>query len=587
MIGTIRKFFTFAGKRGRLMKKGIGIALINSIFQSFQILAMAVVLQAIVEGNMTARTAWISFAIMLISMLGVIFTRQRATLAQAEGSFMMCADKRTEIGDRMKYMPMGYFNDHSLGAITAAVTTTMEDMQDVAPRVMDKIIHGYIHAAIITLMLLFFDWRIGLMILGGILVFVGVNALMQKKSRAISPERVAAQASLVGAVLEYVQGISVVRAFNLAQTAGHTLDRAIAECEKNNIRLELAFLPFMFLQSIILKFVSVIVVLAAVAFFLTGSMTLTTCLLMLIAAFIIYSQLETAGSMSALLRSVDVSIDRVTEINGFPLMDERGRSIRPNNCTIEGKHVSFSYDRRKILDDVSFSIPAGTTTAIVGPSGGGKTTLCNLITRFWDVDGGSITLGGVDLRQYTLDSLLCNFSMVFQSVYLFNDTILNNIRFGKPDATLDEVRTAARKARCDEFIMALPDGYDTIVGEGGATLSGGERQRISIARAILKDAPIIILDEATANVDPENEIHLQEAIAEMTKNKTIIMIAHRLRTVRHADQILVLDGGKIVQRGNHEQLLAEKGLYADFIGMREKAIGWKLGRTLQTDNLLS
>ncbi|ACL22631.1 ABC transporter related [Desulfitobacterium hafniense DCB-2] len=578
MIGTIRKFFAFAGKRGKLMQKGIALALINSIFQALQILALAVVLQGIVEGTMTAGTAWTSFAIMFLSMLGAILTRQRATMAQAEGSFMMCADKRTEIGDRLKYMPMGYFNDHSLGAITAAVTNTMEDVQDIAPRVMDKIIHGYVHAAIITLMLLFFDWRIGLIILAGILVFMGANGLMQKKSRTISPARVAAQSALVGAVLEYVQGISVVRAFNLAQAAGHTLDQAIDECEKNNVGLEIAFIPYMFLQSLILKLFSILVVIAAIAFYLTGSMNLTTCLLMLISAFIIYSQLETAGSMSALLRAIDISIDRVEEIHHTPVMDELGKAIHPQSYAIEGRNVSFSYDKKKILDDVSFRIPAGTTTAIIGPSGGGKTTLCHLITRFWDVDSGSITLGGRDVRDYSLDSLLANFSMVFQKVYLFNDTILNNIRFGKPDATLEEVREAAKRARCDDFIMMLPEGYDTMVGEGGATLSGGERQRISIARAILKDAPIVILDEATANVDPENESRLQEAIAEMTKNKTIIMIAHRLKTVRNAQQILVLDQGRIVQRGGHEQLMAEGGLYADFIGMRAAAVGWKLGR---------
>ncbi len=577
MLETIRKFFAFAGRRGRLMKKGIIITLINSIFQALQILALAVVLQAMVDGNVTAETAWTSFGIMFVSMLGAILTRQRATMAQAEGSFMMCADKRTEIGDRMKYMPMGYFNDNSLGAITAAITTTMEDVQDIAPRVMDKIIHGYVHAGVITLMLLIFDWRIGLIIMAGILLFMAANSLMQQKSRQISPARVAAQTSLVGAVLEYVQGISVVRAFNLERAAGNTLDRAIAECEKNNIKLEMAFLPFMLVQTLILKFTSVLIILASIAFFLGGTMTLTTCLLMLISAFIIFSQLETAGSMSALLRSIDVSIDRVAAIHHTPVMDEQGRDIRPQNYTIEGRQVSFSYDQRKILDNVSFTIPAGSTTAIVGPSGGGKTTLCNLITRFWDVDSGSITLGGVDVREYTLDSLLANFSMVFQSVYLFNDTLFNNIKFGKPEASLEEVRAAAQKARCDDFIMALPQGYDTIIGEGGATLSGGERQRIAIARAILKDAPIVILDEATANVDPENESHLLEAIEEMTRNKTIIMIAHRLKTVRSADQILVLDGGKIIQRGNHQQLLSQGGLYADFVGMRQAAIGWKLG----------
>lgn len=399
---------------------------------------------------------------------------------------------------------------------------------------------------------------------------------MQKKSRKISPGRVAAQTTLVGAILEYVQGISVVRAFNLGESASHTLERAIAECEKNNVRLELAFIPFMFLQSILLKFVSVLIAIASIGFYLSGTMELITCLLMLISVFLIYSQLETAGSMSSLLRSVDIAIDRVDEIGNTPIMDGKGKSIRPADFTIEGKNVGFSYEKRKILKEVSFMIPSGTTTAIVGPSGGGKSTLCNLITRFWDVEEGSITLGGKDIREYTLDSLLSNFSMVFQKVYLFNDTVLNNIKFGKPEATFEEVQQAARKARCHDFIMSLPEGYNTMVGEGGASMSGGEKQRISIARAILKDAPIVILDEATANVDPENESRLQEAIAEMTKNKTIIMIAHRLKTVQNAEQILVLEDGRITQRGTHKQLLSQGGLYARFVGMREEAMGWKL-----------
>ncbi len=576
MLGIIRKFFAFAGTRKGKLKKGIVLALINSVFQALQIMALFVVLRDIVESRVSAATAWSSFGIMLVSMVGCIMTKNKSTMAETEGSFYMCADKRTEIGDRMKYMPMGYFNDNSLGAITATVTSTMEDIQDVAPRVMDKTIHGYIHAAVITLMLVFFDWRIGLVVVAGILLFIGVNTLMQKKSRKISPARVEAQTGLVGAVLEYVQGMSVVRAFNLAADANKTIDRAINECEKQNVGLEIAFIPFMFLQTLILKLMSVLLAIVSIGLYLAGTMELSICLLMLISSFIIYSQLETAGSMSALLRVIDLSIDRVEEIHRTPVMDEKGRDASPEECSIVGSNVSFSYGDRKIIDNVSFSIPAGTTTAIIGPSGGGKTTLCNLIARFWDVDAGSITLGGRDVRDYTLDSLLANFSMVFQNVYLFNDTIANNIKFGKPGATVEEIRQAARKACCDDFIMAMPEGYDTIVGESGATISGGEKQRISIARAILKDAPVIILDEATANVDPENESRLQAAIAELTRSKTVIMIAHRLKTVRHAHQILVLDGGKIVQRGNHDQLMAQGGLYAEFIGMRERSVGWKL-----------
>ena len=241
------------------------------------------------------------------------------------------------------------------------------------------------------------------------------------------------------------------------------------------------------------------------------------------------------------------------------------------------QNVSFGYHADKeILHDVSLTIPAGKMTALVGPSGSGKTTLCNLIARFWDVDSGSVKIGGVDVRDYTLESLMDQISMVFQNVYLFADTIENNIKFGCPEATHEQVVAAARKACCADFIEALPDGYDTVIGEGGASLSGGEKQRISIARAMLKDAPIVILDEATANVDPENEDRLQKAIEALTRDKTIILIAHRLKTVKNADQILVVDHGRIVQQGKHEQLMKQPGLYAEFVGGRRQAEGWKL-----------
>ena len=260
----------------------------------------------------------------------------------------------------------------------------------------------------------------------------------------------------------------------------------------------------------------------------------------------------------------------------MPKMDEQGRAISPADHSIHFEHVNFSYEHKQILHDVTVTLPDKTTTAIVGPSGSGKSTLCSLIARFWDVDSGSVKIGGVDVRDYTLESLMDQISMVFQNVYLFADTIENNIKFGCPDATHEQVVAAAKKACCDDFIEALPDGYNTVIGEGGASLSGGEKQRISIARAMLKDAPIVILDEATANVDPENEDRLQKAIEALTRDKTILMIAHRLKTVRHADQILVVNHGKIVQQGKHEDLIAQPGLYAEFVGGRKEAAGWKL-----------
>ena len=354
------------------------------------------------------------------------------------------------------------------------------------------------------------------------------------------------------------------------------MNEAIGQTEQKNFKLERKRIPYNVLEQIVLRVAAVVAILLSIWLFLQGSMSLFTCLMMTISAFLVYSELESAGEMFFMLPMIDASISQVDAIDQAPRMDEGGSVRTPQSRDITFDHVDFSYGERKIIQDVSFTVPEGTTTAIVGPSGSGKTTLTSLMARFWDVDSGSVKLGGIDVKDYALDSLMSNFSMVFQTVYLFNDSIENNIKFGKPDATHEEVVAAAKAARCHDFISALPEGYDTVIGEGGATLSGGERQRLSIARAMLKDAPIVILDEATANVDPENEADLQEAIEALTGGKTIIMIAHRLKTVRRANQILVLEHGRITQRGTHEQLMQEPGIYADFIRARQKAVNWKI-----------
>jgi len=297
----------------------------------------------------------------------------------------------------------------------------------------------------------------------------------------------------------------------------------------------------------------------------------------MICSFMIFESLDQVGAFNGLTRTIENCVDKANEALSSPTMDIDGKNITPQNMTLTVRNVDFSYDTKKIIDDVSFDIPEKTTAAFVGPSGGGKTTVTQLLARFWDIDKGQILLGGTDIREYSYDSLMQNFAFVFQNVYLFNDTIENNIRFGKPDASRDDVIKAAKAACCHEFITALPNGYDTVIGEGGASLSGGERQRISIARAIMKNAPIIILDEATANVDPENENLLMQAVASLTKEKTVIMIAHRLKTVGNANQIFVIDRGKIVQHGKHHELMNEDGIYRRFIGERKAAAGWKIG----------
>ena len=291
-------------------------------------------------------------------------------------------------------------------------------------------------------------------------------------------------------------------------------------------------------------------------------------------SFMIFGSVEAMNNAAHVLEVIDATLDKLDGIEHADMIDKDGKAISLQNADIAFRDVTFSYDTVPVLRNISFSIPQSSTTAIIGPSGSGKTTICNLIARFYDVDSGEVTVGGENVRNMTCDSLLRNISMVFQKVYLFHDTVENNIRFGNPNATQEEIIEAAKKAQCHDFITALPDGYETVIGEGGSTMSGGEKQRISIARAILKNANIVILDEATASIDPENEHLIQQAISELTIGKTVIVIAHRLATIEHADQILVIDKGQVVQKGTHRQLIQQDGLYRRFITIREQAEGW-------------
>lgn len=577
MIQIFRRFFDFCGETNkRKFTKSIFLGVLKALFEALKIPAIAVTLQGVLSGNLTAQHILLSLGIMLFSIAGNAFANYRSTMLQCEAGYGTCADKRIEIAEHLKYLPMGYFNQNSLGNITSVATNSMEALADVATRVVMMVTQGILTTAVVVLMICAFDLRIGGIAILGVLLFFAVNSLLQRKAKEIAPTKDASDRKLVEKVLEYIQGIAEVKSYNLTGEKSKALNRAVDENTAANIKVEITFVPLMFLQSLTAKLIGVVIAGVSVAFYLNGTMELLNAVVMVIAAFILFGALDSAGSYSALLRNVDLNVSKAQSVLDMPTMDIDGRDITPTNYDIDVENVEFSYDKRKIIDGVSVHIPQKTTTAIVGPSGGGKTTLCHLIARFWDVDKGCVRLGGMNVKDYSMDSLMKNFSFVFQSVYLFQDTIANNIRFGQPDAPMEKVIKAAKKACCHDFIMALPDGYETIIGEGGANLSGGEKQRISIARAIMKDAPIIILDEATANVDPESEQELTAAIEALTKEKTIMMIAHRLKTVRHADNILVIDGGKIVQSGTHDELMHQGGIYRRFVESRELAVGWKV-----------
>lgn len=577
MLKIIGRFFDFCGSENRSkFYKSIALGIVQAMFEALKIPAIAVMLQALLENNVTNRSILMSLGIMLLSIVGSSVIKYFSTMLQTEAGYGTCADKRIEIAEHLRYLPMGYFNKNSLGSITSVTTNTMQQLESVATRVIMLVSQGLLMTILITVMLFFFDARIALVLLVGFLLFLLVNNRLQNASVAISQKKVEADSSLVEQIIEYIQGIAEVKAYHLTGKESRKLNEAIDANAQTNTKMEKVFIPYMTLQNFVIKFTGVIMIALSILFYLNSSMELLTCIVMIVSSFLVYTSLESAGNYSALLRTVDISVTRAQEILDAKQMDIDGEDMSPSCTDITLEDVDFSYDKRKIIDDVSLHIPEKTTTALVGPSGGGKTTLTSLISRFWDVDKGNVKLGGKNVKEYSMDSLMKNFSFVFQNVYLFHDTIANNIRFGQPDAPMSLVIEAAKKACCHDFISALPDGYETMVGEAGASLSGGEKQRISIARAIMKDSPIVILDEATANVDPENEAELVAAIHALTQEKTIIMIAHRLKTVRNADQILVVDKGKIAQRGTHEELIKESGIYSNFVDQRNRAVSWRL-----------
>ena len=577
MVRIIRKFFGFCGEENRRkFIQSILLGVLQAVFEAMKIPAIANMMRAVIDGNVTSGVILVSFAIMFFSIIGSGLIKARSMMLQTEGGYDTCARKRVEIAEHMRYLPMGYFNANSLGQITSVTTNVMENLENVATRVIMMVCEGLLTTSLIIVMLCFFDIRIAAVLLAGFAVFLFANSFLQKAAAGMSGRKLDADEKIVEKVMEYLQGMAEVKAYHLTGTKSRELNEAIAENVSVNTEMEMTLIPMMTLQNLIAKLTGVCMVGAACYFYCSGTMDTLTVIVMVISAFIVNASLETAGNYSALLRVVDGSVDRAQEILDTPQMDIEGEDIVPDNTDLTAVNVEFSYDRRKVIDGISLKIPEKTTTAIVGPSGSGKTTLVNLLARFWDADQGTVELGGRNVRDYDMDALMKSFSFVFQNVYLFHDTIANNIRFGKPEASMDEVIAAAKKARCHEFIEKLPDGYDTVIGEGGASLSGGEKQRISIARAMMKDAPVIFLDEATANVDPENENELMQAIRSLTAEKTVIMIAHRLKTVEHADQILVVDHGKIVQHGTHEELMKEEGIYRNFIGERREAAGWKV-----------
>lgn len=576
MISALKKILDFSGDEKKNVYHSIWVSFLFAIFHMLQISAIYIIVKAIVEKDMSMTPAWIALILLVISIVGRSVANYYSQLQQCHASYFMVANKRVAIGEMLKKIPMGFFNENNIGEIVGISTTVLEDVENTAAMVMVNTLSGFINTIIFTIMILAFEWRIGLIVTIGCLLYLLILSKMENKSRNVLPKRQVASAKLVDTVLEQIGGMAVIKAFNLTGKGDEKVRSAIENTRKTNLDCEKLFTPYTILQNILLDLFSILIIGAGIFFYYRGELSFLNTVMTIIISFLSFSQIKLAGSATTALRVVSGSIEQTNALEGFPQMDIEGKDIKPNNFNISFENVDFSYSNKKILDDVYIEIPQKQMTAIVGPSGAGKTTFCNLIARFWDIDKGKISIGGHDIKEYSLESLMRQISMVFQNVYLFQDTIENNIKFAKPDATHEEVVKVAKKACCHEFIMSLPKQYETVIGEGGASLSGGERQRISIARAMIKNAPIIIFDEATANVDPENEDKLQIAMEELTRDKTVIMIAHRLKTIKNANQILVLANGKITQQGTHEELIQVDGIYKKFVEARQVAAKWQL-----------
>lgn len=576
MFQMTTRLLTFAGEEKQRFVKSFIFGGVNSLFEIMPISAIMVVLSGIIENNMSTTHVYTSFGIMLLSIIGQIIFGNFSINGGIHASYAMCTAKRLEIGERMKRTPMGYFSENRLGELTSTVTTTLSDLENTAKDIFQQLINGFVFAILINLWLLTFEWRLGLISIVGLCFSMIIFSVLQKKSKIISPERQEAQISLVVSILEYIQGMGVVKAFSLGNKTKEAVLDAAEESRDINIKTERVFSNLGSLYQSVFKFLSTVILLGSAYFLIVGEIDTTKAVMLTMSSFMLYKSVEIAGSVSALVRVLEYSMDKVEESLDAPLLDENGKDITPKHCEIQFKNVRFSYDETEILKGINLLIPEKKTTALIGASGSGKSTLCNLISRFWDIEQGEILLDGVNIKEYSYESLMRNISAVFQKVYLFEDTIANNIKFGNSSATQEEIIAVAKKARCHGFIEALPDGYNTVIGEGGSTISGGEKQRISIARAMLKNASIVILDEATSSLDPENEQEITLALEELCKDKTVIMIAHRLSTVENADQIVVLEQGKIAQVGSHSQLIKEKGIYQTFLSIRREAVGWSL-----------
>ncbi|WP_299358039.1 ABC transporter ATP-binding protein [uncultured Oscillibacter sp.] len=580
MLALFSRILKLSGKYKCRIQGAFVCAFLESILSKMPIFLAFLVLSGFYQKTLTG-TKCLYIGIGLVGVVAAqVIVHYLCDRLQSAAGYMIFTDKRMELGGHLRKLPMGYFTSGNIGKISSVLSTDMVFIEEIAMSTLGNMMSYMLSALILLVFMFFLDWRLGLAAAAVTLLACFTAKGMNEVSLKEAACRQDQSEHLTDAVLSFAEGISVIKSYNLIGEKSEELTGNFRRSRDTSTAFERKMTPWT--RGLNILYAVGIAAIFALSVWLqqSGSLSLPYLLGVLLFVFDLFSPLKALYGEASRLTVMNAALDRIEAVLNETELPDKGTAHIPNESSgspeICFDNVTFAYQDKEVLHNISFSMQKNTMTALVGPSGGGKSTIANLLARLWDVKSGKVTIRSTDIRDVPLAELMEQISMVFQRVYLFQDTIYNNISMGKPDATEEEVYEAAKKARCYDFIMALPDGFQTVIGEGGATLSGGEKQRISIARCILKDAPIVILDEATASVDTDNESYIQEAINELVNGKTLLVIAHRLNTICQADQILVIADGRISEQGTHDELIAKAGIYQDFVNIRKKSSGWSL-----------
>ena len=573
MLKILHRIVCMTGKYSSRIRASYLTSFIKGIMMKAPLIFSFFAISLFMKGQMNEKIClYLGIGLVICIAVEAVFEHITNVLQSATG-YEVFADMRMRLGDHLRKLPMGYFTEGNMGKISTVLCTDMVFIEECCMGVLSELVTFMISQGLMTLMMFVMDIRLGVAACVVIIAFFIVGNCMMKTTLAHSKTKQEGSESLTEEVLAFAEGIGIIKSFNMLGEKSKSLSAEFDKSCRESIDFEKSYGPWARALYLTYGIGTSFMLAVAGLLYAKGEMASDNMVGMVLFLFDLFISIESYYGQITRLTVTAASLDRIEEVFEAEELHDfadiaLSKDAGGNDSLVEYSDVSFGYTGKNVLNHISFTMKKGEMTALVGPSGGGKSTIASLLARFWDIKEGTIKVDGKDIKNVSLGSLMDKISMVFQRVYLFKDTIYNNIIIGRPDATREEVIEAAKKARCYDLIMSFPEGFDTVIGEGGASLSGGEKQRLSIARCILKDSPIVILDEATASVDADNERAIQEAISELCKNKTLLVIAHRLKTIRDADQILVISDGKIIERGNHEKLMEKDGVYAHMVSVQ-------------------